>query len=105
MPWRPVAQQVWSGSTSTGSSTAFFGLGFRYLSVFITNNTTKAFATKTQVSAGYSTAWITVLANSTSTGPNLVRTSTGGVAFDRARFVVTANDTTGNAVAWMAVAY
>ena len=40
MPLRPIAQQVWSGSTSTGSSTAYYGLGFRFLSVFITNNTT-----------------------------------------------------------------
>lgn len=104
MPLRPIAQRVWAGTTSTGSSTAVFGLGHRYLGLIITNPTTKAFVLSAQVSAGYSTGWITVLNAATSTGANVSRMSTGGVVFDRARVVVTTNDTTNGAAKVWAIA-
>ena len=101
MPARDVAQRVWNGTTTTGSGTAHFGTGQQYLTAYISNPSTKQFVNKVEVSVGGSTAWIEVLAASSSTGSAVSRTSTGGIIFDKARVVVTTNATTGVADAWL----
>lgn len=106
---RPVAVRVWNGSTSTGTGAAgstsfplaYFGTGFRYITAHISNPSTKSFQNKVQVSAGNSTSWTTVLANATSTGAAVARTSTGGVVFDKARISSTGNATTGVVKVWL----
>ncbi len=102
MPARPVAKQVWTGSTTTGQGTGFFGVEQRVLSAYITNGTTKAFVNKLEVTVGNSTAWIEVLEESTSTGSAVVRSSTAGVVFDKGRINVSVNDTTGDVTVWLA---
>ena len=104
MPKRPIAKRVWTGSTSTGIGTAFFGTGFRHVSAYISNASTKAFVAKIEVTVGNSTVWAQALDSSTSTGANVVRTSTAGMVFDKARLNVSANETTAGVVeAWLAV--
>jgi len=103
MPARPVARRVWNGSTSTGVGTAFFGTGFRHVSAYISNGSTKSFVSRIEVTVGNSTVWAQALDTSTSTGANCVRTSTAGMVFDKARLRVTGNATTGSVKAWLAV--
>ena len=103
MPKRPIAKKVWTGSTSTGIGTAFFGTGFRHVSAYISNASTKAFVSKIEVTVGRSTVWAQALDSTTSTGTNLVRTSTAGMVFDKARLNVSENATTGVVTAWLAV--
>ena len=96
MALRPVGQEVWSRSTSTGLSTwAYFGVGHRYLTAYIANPSTNTFVASVEVSASRSTAVVTILAAATSTGANGSRTSTGGIVFDKARINVSGNATTG----------
>ena len=92
---RPVGQEVWSGSTSTGiSDWAYFGTGYRYVTAYIANASTKDFTAAIEVSASRSTAAISVLAAAAATG-DTARTSTGGAVFDKARINVSVNATTG----------
>jgi hypothetical protein len=46
---------------------------------------------------------VQVLGSADSTGAAVARTSTGGIVFDKARIVVTSNDTTAGVDAWLAV--
>ena len=103
MPARPIAKRVWSGSTSTGTQTVFFGVGQRFVSAYISNGSTKAFVNKVEGTIGNSTVWAQLLPNATSTGANVVRTSTDGMVFDKVRFNVSENATTGVAKVWLGV--
>ena len=90
------AQRVWDNSTGTGVSVwANFGDGHRFVSSFITSTSTEVFNYSVEVSVGYSTHQVVVLAAADSTG-GTSRTSTGGVVFDKARINVATNATTGD---------
>jgi hypothetical protein len=104
MPGRAVAQQVFTASTSTGvSATAYFGTGHYRVSALIENPSTKSFSGRIEVGMGNSTAWFSVTSIATSTG-NVLRTSTGGVVFDKARFLTDTNSTTGGVNVWLLAA-
>ena len=96
------AQHVWNNSTGTGvSAWANFGDGKRFVTSYVTSTSTKEFVYSVEVSVGYSTHQVTVLAASSSTG-DTSRTSSGGVVFDKARINVISNATTGdNIQVWL----
>ena len=90
------AQRVWNNSTGTGVSVwANFGDGKRFVTSYVTSTSTEVFVYSVEVSVGYSTHQVTVLAASSSTG-DTSGTSTGGIVFDKARINVITNATTGD---------
>ena len=99
---RPVAKQLLNASTSTGTTVQSFGEGYRHVSMYISNPSTKAFVNSIEVSIGDSGIWGTVLGAATSTG-SVIRTSTGGMVFDRARINVSSNATTAGVTVWTLV--
>jgi len=103
MPIRPISQRVFNNSTATGASTwAFFGEGKRFVTAYVTSPSTEVITYSVEVSVGFSTHAVEVLAAAPSTG-DTSRTSTGGIVFDKARINVSANATTGDANAvWLA---
>ena len=91
-------QRVWNNSTATGvSDWAYFGTGKRFVSSYVTSTSTEVFNYSVEVSVGFSTHQVIVLAAADSTG-DTSRTSTGGVVFDKARINVVSNATTGDAI-------
>lgn len=105
---RPVATQVWNGSTTTGTSTvAYFGTGHTRATLLISNASTKELRGTLQGSMGASTSWVAIAAlpsTSATTGASVAITSTGTVVFDKVRYVVSTNATTGSAKAWVLAA-
>ena len=92
------SQRVWNNSTGTGvSEWAYFGDGKRFVSSYVTSTSTESFVYSVEVSVGFSTHQVIVLAASSSTG-DTSRTSTGGVVFDKAHINVATNATTGDSI-------
>ena len=96
------AQRVWNNSTATGvSEWAQFGIGHRFVSSYVSSTSTEEFTYAVEVTVGFSTSIVEVLAAAASTG-DTSRTSTGTQVFDKARINVSANATTGDAIAvWL----
>lgn len=101
MPSRPVAQEiaaVTSTSTGAASGAVNFGTGMTAASFVLTfTGSTKAVSAQLQGSMGHSGSWFAISAATTmTTGAAQLITSTGTMVFDKARFVLTTNATTGN---------
>lgn len=100
---RPVAVQVWDGSTSTGQGTvAYLGLPVSKVSSLISNPSTKTATATLQGSMGHSTSWATLHSYDTSTGATILDTTTGSFVVDKIRLNVSANATTGVFKVWVA---
>ena len=98
---RPTATRIWpsaAAATSTGTSlVAEFGLPVTRIGLIISNGSTKAFAGTLQGSLGYSTSWVTLKTFTTggTTGASLLSNTTTTYVVDKARVVLSGNDTTG----------
>ena len=111
---RPVATQVWNGSTENGVSgaagtdtgiggVAFFGIPVTRVSAIISNTATGGVTATIQGVAGGSTGWSTIhtFGASESSGSQIV-SSTADFVVDKARLNISANTSTGLLQVWLA---